>query len=388
MRLHRLIAITIKELHQMKRDWKMYPLLFLAPILQLTILGYAATFEVRHVPTGVLDQDKTFLSRRYVEQFGHSEYFDILYYPASRAELCDLLDRGKIKIGIDIPVDFQKKFKNGTSPQVQLFVDGTESNGAIIAMTYANIISQRFSSKLALQSIDTSLFNKNDFFGTWRRDIGKATIIDDEVRIWYNPELLSKLFFVPGVICMILLIVTTNLTAMSIVREREIGTLEQMLVSPATRIELIIGKLSPFIIIGLLDVALIVAAAILIFNVPVKGSIPLLFLFSFIFLFTTLGMGLFISTIARTQEQSMVLTFFCIITMVLLSGIIFPIENMPKIIQACTYIMPLRYFAVIVRSIFLKGVGIEVLWDEGLCLLAIGLGILIMSLIRFKKKLT
>ena len=388
MRLNRLIAITIKELHQMKRDWKMYPLLFLAPILQLTILGYAATFEVRHVPTGVLDQDKTFLSRRYVEQFGHSEYFDILYYPTTRKELCDLLDRGKIKIGIDLPIDFQKKFKNGTSPQVQLFVDGTESNGAIIAMTYANIISQRFSSKLALQSIDTSLFNKNDFFGTWRRDIGKATIIDDEVRIWYNPELLSKLFFVPGVICMILLIVTTNLTAMSLVREREIGTLEQLLVSPATRIELIIGKLSPFIIIGLLDVALIVAAAILIFNVPVKGSIPLLFFFSFIFLFTTLGMGLFISTIARTQEQSMVLTFFCIITMVLLSGIIFPIENMPKIIQACTYFMPLRYFAVIVRSIFLKGVGIEVLWDEGLCLLAIGLGILVMSLIRFKKKLT
>ena len=388
MRLHRLIAITIKELHQMKRDWKMYPLLFMAPILQLTILGYAATFEVRHVPTGVLDQDKTYLSRRYVEQFGHSEYFDILYYPASRKELCDLLDRGKIKIGIDLPVDFQKNFKNGASPQVQLFVDGTESNGAIIAMTYANIISQRFSSRLALQSIDTSLFNKNDFLGTWRRDIGKAAIIDDEMRIWYNPELLSKFFFVPGVICMILLIVTTNLTAMSLVREREIGTLEQLLVSPATRMELIIGKLSPFIIIGLLDVALIVAAAMLIFNVPVKGSIPLLFVFSFIFLFTTLGLGLFISTVARTQEQSMVLTFFCIITMVLLSGIIFPIENMPKIIQAFTYIMPLRYFAVIVRSIFLKGVGIEVLWDEGLCLLAIGLGILILSLIRFKKTIS
>ena len=388
MRLHRLIAITIKELHQMKRDWKMYPLLFFAPILQLTVLGYAASFEVRHVPTGVLDQDKTYLSRRYVEQFGHSEYFDILYYPASRKELCDLLDRGKIKIGIDLPVDFQKNFKNGTSPQVQLFVDGTESNGAIIAMTYANIISQRFSARLTLQSIDTSLFNKNDFLGTWRRDIGKATIIDEEMRIWYNPELLSKFFFVPGVICMILLIVTTNLTAMSLVREREIGTLEQLLVSPATRVELIIGKLSPFIIIGLIDVALIVTAAMLIFNVPVKGSIPLLFVFSFIFLFTTLGLGLFISTVSRTQEQAMVLTFFCIITMVLLGGIIFPLENMPPIIQGFTYILPLRYFAVIVRSIFLKGVGIETLWDEGLCLLAIGLCILILSLIRFKKTIS
>ena len=388
MRLHRLIAITIKELHQLKRDWKMYPLLFMAPVLQLTILGYAASFEVRHVPTGVLDQDKTYLSRRYVEQFGHSEYFDLLYYPASRKELCDLLDRGKIKIGIDIPVDFQKKFKTGTSPQVQLFVDGTESNSATIAMTYATIISQRFSAKIALQSIDTSLFNTNDFLGTWRRETGKATIINEEMRIWYNPELLSKDFFVPGVICMILLIVTTNLTAQSLVREREVGTLEQLLVSPATRVELIIGKLSPFIFIGLVDVAIILTGAELIFNVPIKGSIPLLFLFSFIFLFTTLGLGLFISTASRTQEQAMVLTFFFVTTIVLLGGVIFPIENMPKPIQMVTYLFPLRYFTVIVRSIFLKGVGIEVLWDEGLCLLAIGLGILTLSLIRFKKTIS
>jgi len=388
MHLRRLIAITIKELHQMKRDWRMYPLLFVAPVMQLLVLGYAANFEVRHVPTAVLDQDATYLSRRYVEQFGHSEYFDILYYPASRRELCDLLDRGKIKIGIDLPVDFQKNFKKGLSPQVQLFVDGAESNSALIAMTYANIISQRFSAKQLLQNIDTTLFNQNDFLGSWRRDIGKATIIDEEMRIWYNPELLSKYFFVPGVICMILLIVTTNLTAMSLVREREVGTLEQLLVSPATRAELIIGKISPYIFIGLLDVCFIITAAYGIFNVPIKGSIVLLFFFSLIFLFTTLGLGLFISTVARTQEQSMVLTFFFIITMVLLSGIIFPIENMPPVIQVCTYVMPLRYFAVIVRSIFLKGVGIEVLWDQGLCMLAIGLGIFVLSLIRFKKKLS
>ena len=388
MHLRRLIAIFIKELHQMKRDWRMYPLLFLAPVLQLVILGYAANFEVRHVPTAVLDRDATYLSRRYVEQFGHGEYFDIRYYPESRRELCDLLDRGKIKIGIDLPVDFQKNFKKGLSPQVQLFVDGTESNSAIIALTYANIISQRFSAKLLLSTIDTSLFNQNDFLGTWRRDIGKAAIIDEQMRLWYNPELLSKYFFVPGVICMILLVVTTNLTALSLVREREVGTLEQLLVSPATRSELIIGKISPFIFIGLVDVGFIITAAYFIFDVPIKGSIILLFFFSLLFLFTTLGLGLFISTVARTQEQSMVLTFFFIITMVLLSGIIFPIENMPPVIQLFTYIMPLRYFAVIVRSIFLKGVGIEVLWDEGLCLLALGLVIFILSLVRFKKKIS
>ncbi|MBN2107925.1 MAG: ABC transporter permease [Deltaproteobacteria bacterium] len=387
MRLHRLIAITLKELHQMKRDWKMYPLLFFAPVLQLAILGYAASFEVKHVPTGVLDQDKTYLSRRYVEQFGHSEYFDLLYYPASRKELCDLLDRGKIKIGIDIPVDFQKHLKTGSLSQVQLFVDGTESNSATIAMTYATIISQRFSAKISLQSIDTSLFTKNDFLGTWRRDTGKATIINEEMRIWYNPELLSKYFFVPGVICMILLIVTTNLTAQSLVREREVGTLEQLLVSPATRAELILGKLSPFIFIGLADVAIILTGAELIFHVPIKGSIPLLFLFSAVFLFTTLGLGLFISTASRTQEQAMVLTFFFITTIVLLGGVIFPIENMPRPVQMVTYLFPLRYFTVIVRALFLKGVGMDVLWDEGLCLLAIGLGTLVLSILRFKKQI-
>jgi len=388
MRLRRIVAITIKELHQLKRDKKMYPILFLAPIFQLIILGYAANFDTKHVPTGVFDQDRTYTSRQYLESFAHNEYFNIRYYVDSRDELCRLLDQGKIKIGFDIPVDFQKNIKKGMTAQVQIFVDGTESNGATIALTYASIISQRFSSRLILQNIDTTSFNAGDFLGTWRRDIGKAAIIDDEVRLWYNPELLSKYFFVPGVICMILLIVTTNLTAISWVKEKEIGTIEQLLVSPATKVELILGKLTPFIIIGFCDVALIITAGTLIFNVPIKGSIPLLFLFSGFFLFTTLGLGLFISTVTHTQEQSMVITFFFIISMVLLSGIIFPIENMPKIIQFFTYGIPLRYFAVIVRSIFLKGVGLSVLWDQGLCLLAIGLCILVMSLLRFKKKVT
>lgn len=388
MKFRRILAIMIKEFHQLKRDKKMYPILFIAPLFQLIILGYAANFDTKHIPTGILDQDRTYLSRQYLEAFSHNEYFDMRYVVPSREALCRLLDEGKIKVGLDIPFDFQKNLKKGLPSQVQIFVDGTESNGATIALTYANIISQRFSSKLTLQSIDTSSFNSGDFLGSWRRKIGKAAIIDDEMRIWYNPELLSKYFFVPGVICMILLIVTTNLTAISWVREKEIGTLEQLLVSPATKAELILGKISPFIVIGFCDVILIITAAILIFNVPLRGSIPLLFLFSGFFLFTTLGLGLFISTVTHTQEQSMIITFFFIITMVLLSGIIFPIENMPKIIQYFTYLMPLRYFAVIVRSIFLKGAGLSVLWDQGLCLLLIGLAILLLSLNRFKKKIT
>ena len=248
---NRIAAITLKELHQLKRDKKMYPLLFLVPIIQLVIFGYAATFEIKHTPSGILDQDRTLLSREYVESFAHNGYFDMRYHVDRREDLCRLLDQGKIKIGIDIPRDFQKTLKNGTEAQVQIFVDGTESNGATIALSYVTVISQRFSSKLILHHIDTAAFNADDFLGTWRSDLGTATIVDDEIRIWYNPALLSNNFFVPGVICMILLIITTNLTAISLVKEREIGTLEQLMVTPATRSELILGKLTPFIIIGL-----------------------------------------------------------------------------------------------------------------------------------------
>ncbi len=387
MFLQRILTLTIKEFHQLRRDKKMYPLLFIAPIIQLVIIGYAANFDIKNNPTGVLDQDRTQLSRQFVEAFSQNEYFNVIYRVESRKQMTRLLDEGRIRVGIDIPVDFQKNLKKGAVSQVQLFVDGTESNGATIALIYANIIGQRFSSKLILEHIDTSAFNAGDFLGTWRRDIGKATIIEDEVRIWYNPELLSSYFFIPGVICMLLLIVTPGLTAMSMTREKEAGTMEQLFSTPASTVQIILGKITPFIIIGLLDVAFIVTAGVLIFQVPLKGSLFLLFIFSFLFLFSTFGLGIFISTITRTQEQSMIITFFFVLTMILLSGIIFPIENMPEIFRHITHLMPIRYFAIIVRSIFLKGAGIEVLWDQGLWLLFLGLAIFTVSVIKFKKKI-
>ncbi len=388
MKLKKVWAVTVKEFHQLKRDKKMYPILFMAPVLQLIILGYAATFDIRNTPVGIYDADRTQLSRTYSDAFSHNRYFDVCYRAATRAELCSLLDRGEIKVGVDIPLGFQEKLKSGLPAQVQLFIDGTESNGATIALSYASIISRRFSSRLALGHIDTAAFSAGGFLGSWRREAGSASIIDNELRIWYNPELSSSWFFVPGVICMVLLIVTTNLTAISIVREKEIGTLEQLMATPVTRAELLLGKLAPFTVIGLFDVALIVSAALLVFQVPLKGSAVLLFVFSFFFLFSTLGLGLFVSTVTRTQEQAMIVTFFFLITMVLLSGIIFPIENMPPAVQLFTYLMPIRYFAVIVRSLFLKGVGLAVLWDEGALLALLGLGILVVSLLRFHKKVS
>jgi ABC-2 type transport system permease protein len=366
----------------------MYPLLFAGPIIQLIVFGYAANLDLKNIPTGVLDQDKSYLSRQYLEAFSHHGYFNMQYFVTTRDDLCKLLDQGKIRIGLDIPVDFGKNLNKGRAAQVHALVDGTESNGATIGLTYVTIISKRFSSKLILQSIDTTAFQSGDFLGSWRGEIGKNMLVDNAMRIWYNPELSSKNFFVPGVICMILLILTTNLTALSLVREKEIGTLEQLFVTPTKPSEMLIGKLVPFIGIGFIDVAIVLLAATLVFNVPIKGSVLLLFLFSGFFLFSTLGMGLLISTVAQTQEQSMIITFFAVLNIAMLSGVIFPIANMPEIIQLFTYIMPLRYFAVIVRSIFLKGAGMDVLWDQALLLIILGVSILGISLTRLKKKIS
>jgi ABC-2 type transport system permease protein len=269
-----------------------------------------------------------------------------------------------------------------------VLVDGADSNSGTIGLTYVNIISQKFSSKLILQSIDTAAFREGDFLGTWRREIGKSMLVDDAMRIWYNPELISKYFFVPGVICMILLIVTTNLTSLSLVKEKEIGTMEQLMVTPVKASEILLGKLIPFIIIGFLDIIFILLAALFIFDVHVKGSLVLLFLFSGFFLFSTLGLGIFISTVSRSQEQAMIIAFFFILNMNMLCGIIFPIENMPQVIQWFTYLLPLRYFAIIVRGLFLKGVGLDVLWDQGLYLLLCGIVIFALSLSRMKKKVS
>jgi len=388
MSLQRIIAIIIKELLQLKRDKKMYPLLFTAPLVQLVVLGYAATFDIKNIPTGILDQDNTFMSRQYTDAFSYNGYFSVLYRARTRDELCRLLDAGDIKIGLDIPRDFQKDLKKNLPAQVHVLVDGADSNSATIGLTYVNIISQKFSSKLILQNIDTAAFREGDFLGTWRRAIGKSLLVDDAMRIWYNPELVSKYFFVPGVICMILLIVTTNLTSLSLVKEKEIGTMEQLMVTPVKASEILLGKLFPFIIIGFLDVIFIVLAALFIFDVHVKGSLVLLFLFSGFFLFSTLGLGIFISTVSRSQEQAMIIAFFFILNMNMLCGVIFPIENMPAVIQWFTYLLPLRYFAIIVRGLFLKGVGLDVLWDQGLYLLLCGIIIFALSLSRMKKKIS
>jgi ABC-2 type transport system permease protein len=387
MNFGRIVSISIKELRQMRRDKKLYPLLFAAPIIQLIILGYAATFDIHNIPTAVLDRDNTQLSRQYLRSFHHNGYFTIKHPVTHRNQIYRLLDKGKVKIGIEIPTDFEKKLRKGTPSPVQFIVDGTESNSATIALNYARIISEKFSSRLIVERIDLPSFNAGDFLSSFRREIGQTFLVENRTRLWYNPDLSSADFMVPGIICMVLLIVTTNLTAISIVKEKEIGTMEQLLVTPIKPSELIVGKLIPFILIGFIDVIFILTVGYLIFHIPVKGSLVLLLILSFFYLFTTLGLGIFISTIVHTQEQSMIITFLIILTMNILSGIIFPIANMPQAIQYLTYLMPIRYFAIIVRGILLRGIGIEILWPQVFALILLGILTLVLSVGRLRKRI-
>jgi len=387
MNFGRIVCTTIKELRQMSRDKKLYPLLFAAPTIQLIILGYAATFDIHNIPTAALDRDRTQLSRQYLRSFHHNGYFNIKYHVHNRNQIYHLLDEGKVQIGIEIPTDFEKKLKKGAPSPVQLIVDGTASNTATIALNYARIISEKFSSRLIMESIDLPSFNSGDFLSSFRREIGKTFLVENRTRLWYNPHLSSADFMVPGIICMVLLIVTTNLTAISIVKEKEIGTMEQLLVTPIKPSELIVGKLIPFTLIGFLDVIFILIVGYLFFQIPVKGSLILLLVLSLFYLFSTLGLGIFISTIVQSQEQSMIVAFFIILTMNMLSGIMFPIANMPQIIQYLTYLMPIRYFAIIVRGIMLRGIGIEILWPQVFALILLGIFTLALSINRLREKI-
>jgi len=387
MKLARIIATTIKELKQMSRDKKLYPLLFVAPTLQIIILGYAATFDIRSIPTAVLNRDATPLSREYIRSFRHNGYFAVNFEVTHRDEIYRLLDKGLVKVGIEIPLDFERNLKRGMPSPVQCIVDGTESNSGTIALNYARIITETFSSKLIMDRIDLAAFGAGDFLGSFRRERGRTALVENRTRLWYNPDLSSADFMVPGVICMILLIVTTNLTALSIVKEREIGTMEQLLATPLKPSELILGKLIPFIIIGFIDVIFILIIGYLVFSIPVQGSIALLLVLSLFYLFSTLGLGIFVSTIVNTQEQSMIITFLIVLTMNTLSGVMFPIENMPHIIQYLTYFMPIRHFAIIVRGILLRGIGMEILWPQVLALFLLGITTLALSINRLRTRL-
>ena len=355
----------------------MFAISFIAPVFQLLILGYAATLDVKEIPTVVYDQDNSSVSRDLIRGFTSSGYFTIVDYVHRLSDIDREIDDGQASIAIVIPPDFEHKITSGEKAPLQMIADGSESNSAGIGMSYASMIVASFSENILVQSFQAK--------GLGYRIPGR---VDAQVRVWYNPELRSRNFMVPGVLALLLMVMTMILTSLAIVKEKETGKMEQLAVSPIKPYELMVGKLLPFLLIGIIDVILVVLFANVVFDLPVKGSVGLLFGLCLVFLMTTLGLGLFVSTISRTQQQAMLTAiFFFMLPMIFFSGFVFPIQNMPVIIQYATYVIPLRYFFVIIRGLFLKGVGMSTLWPQAAALLAFGAAILTMSVLRFKKRL-
>ena len=372
-----ILHIIKKEFLQFKRDPKMFAVILIAPVVQLIFLGYAATLDVNIAHTLVYDQDQTVESRKFIESFTSSGFFKIDYYADNYTQVTQNLDKGNIILALVIPKDFSQKIqRKETSPVLAIF-NGSDGNTASIVAGYVAKIVQAYAQNILLNTMDKS-----------GRKIIPVGRIEPEIRVWYNPQLLTRHFMVPGIVGLLLSIITLILTSLGIVKEKEIGTLEQLIVTPIKSWQLIIGKLVPFVILGFVAVVIVLTAMTYIFDIPVRGSVPFLFLCSLFYILSTLGLGLFVSTISKTQQQAMMIAIFGIMMpMVYLSGFAFPIENMPKIIQYISYFIPLRYFITIIRGVILKGIGINELWLEATILLFMGIAILFLSSLRFRKKL-
>lgn len=366
----RIKNIIMKEFIQTFRDKRTRFVLFITPLIQLMMFGYVVTTDVNHISTAFYDLDHSNESRELARRLEASGYFQIRYTPSSAAEMSSLLDSGNILCAIQINQGFSKKLKKRNTAEIQILVDGSDSNTATIALNYGSAIISKYAQDISGPNV--------------KKGQGR---IDFKTRVWYNPDLRSRNYNVPGVIASIIMLTCLMLTSMAIVREREIGTMEQLMVTPIKPIELMLGKTIPFAAIGFLDMLLVTAAGLLWFDIPMKGSFSILLLGTSVYLLSVLGIGLFISTISRTQQQALMVTFLFNMPALLLSGFTFPIENMPKIFQYVTYINPFRYFLIIIRGIFLKGNGIHILWPEMAALLVLGIFIISASALRFHKRL-
>ncbi len=381
----RIKHIIRKEFIQALRDRRSRILIFLPPVIQLFLFGYAVNMDITNIRLGVMDLSNSQQSRALIEAFDSSRYFRIVRMIDHEYEIKKILDRGTVQAVLKINRDFTKRVKREDNTTVQFIIDGSDSNTATLISQYARSVILKYSRDVLAGWLDHQL--------SLRLSEGKAeelTRIGEVVlqqRAWYNPNLMSRLFFVPGVIAIIVMLVITLLTAMAVVREKEIGTLEQLMVSPIHPTELILGKSIPFILIGYADMILVTAVAVYWFRVPIRGSFPLLFLSTSVYLLSALGAGLFISTISQTQQQAMMTNFFIFSPMVLLSGFVFPIANMPKVVQLVTFANPMRYFLAIIRGIFLKGTGMAELWSHLSMLAIIGVTLLIMSILKFRKRI-
>ena len=379
----RIAVIIRKEFIQALREPRMRVLLFLPPLIQLLVFGFAVNLDVDRARIAWMDMDLTPASRDLRERFEGSGRFQIVALARNETEVREALDRGQAQAVVRVLPDFERDLKRGRPTEVQILVDGTNSNTASLVSSYAGQVIANFSSEVAASQQATRVLVRSPGAAA-----GAALPqVTPRTRVWFNPDLYSRNYFVPGVIANIIMVVTMMLTALAIVREKEIGTMEQLMVTPIRPLELMLGKTLPFALVGLLDVALVVTVALLVFHIPLRGSVLLLFFCAVLYLMTTLGAGLLLSTISQTQQQAMMANFFFTTPAFMLSGFAFPIRNMPVAVQYLTYVNPLRYFIEIVRGIFLKGAGIGVLWPQMACLAAFGLTVLSLSVARFHKKL-
>jgi ABC-2 type transport system permease protein len=372
----RLKSMLIKEFIQVLRDPRMRLVIFLIPVFQTVIFGYAVNTDVRHVKTAVYDLDNSTESRDLVSRFSRSGYFDVEEYVSSDQRAREVIDGSIVKVLLRMDRGFGDELRAGNPAPVQLILDGTDSNSAGIILNYAGRIAASYNDNIRMEQ--AARLN-----GIPARLGG----VDLESRAWFNENLESPPYYVPAVIANIVFIITMLLSSMAVVREKEIGTMEQIIVTPIRKSEFILGKTIPFVLIGFIDVAVITLVAILWFDVPFRGSILLLFGATALFLMSSLGFGLLISTISNTQQQAMMSAFFFIFPAILLSGFAFPIENMPLPVQWLTFLNPLRYFLVIIRGIFLKGIGMAILWPQLTALFLLGSIILMFAVNRFRKTL-
>jgi drug efflux transport system permease protein len=370
--MQRLSRLVWKEFLELRQNPRLFGIVIVAPIIQLTMLGYAATTDVKEVPIVVADGDRSPESRSLIARFDVSRNFAVIDTVTTVSDVDSYLQRGRAWIALAIPQGYGAAIHGSVPVALQVVADGSDSNSTTVALGYATTLVAGYAEEL-IQPVAA----------------GRGTPpIDAKIRVWFNPQLESRFFMIPGVLALLLLLVTANLAAMAIVREKELGTLEQLNVTPLRRWELIVGKLLPYGVIALIDVFLVTAVAVFWFEVPLRGSLILLLAMSLIYVLCTLALGLFISTISDTQQQAMMTaTFFFLTPMIYLSGFIFPIENMPRVIQYATYLIPLRYFLVIVRGIFLKGIGLELLWPQAAALAAWGLIVLSLAVMRSRKRM-
>lgn len=369
----RTATVARKEMVHIVRNRRTLVVMFIIPVVQLFLLGYAATTDIDHLRTAVLDADRSAESRRLIEAYRASAYFDIVAYVDSEDELSRMIDRGEARAGLIIPAGYGADIAAGRQASIACVIDGSDPNVASTVFGAAQQVGQAYGLRILEKRLGISP--------------EEMTPLVVQPRVWYNPQMKSANFMIPGLMAMILFLLTTMLTALAIVRERETGTIEQLMVTPIRPVELVVGKVLPYVLVAFFDVLEVLGIGVFWFGVPVHGSIWLLLGLSAVFLLTSLGLGIFVSSVAGTQQEAMLLVWLMMLPSIFLAGFFFPIEAMPKVLQWISYIVPLRYILVIFRGILLKGVGMRVLGEQVWALVAFGAIIMALAATRFRKRL-